>query len=194
MIYSIPRYPVHLIDVVRLANGHRVTIRPTLPQDAELQQDFFSSLSAESRYFRFMTRLPELPPSLTQRFSTADHQTHVALLAEVYEGDRQTMVGEARYVVDESDPRTCELAIAVNDAWQRQGIARTMLARLERAAASAGLLRILADTLLTNRAMIGLGRRAGYSITASREDAGLARLEKILGVTVPTDATRSLAA
>jgi RimJ/RimL family protein N-acetyltransferase len=193
MIYSIPRYPVHLIDVVRLASGHRVTIRPTLPQDAELQQDFFRSLSAKSRFFRFMTQLRELPPSLTQRFSTVDHQTHVALLAEVYEGG-QTMVGEARYVVDESDPHTCELAIAVNDAWQEQGIARAMLTRLERAAASAGLLRIVADTLFTNRAMIGLGRRAGYSITADREDAGVARLEKILGVTVPTDATRSLAA
>jgi hypothetical protein len=27
---------VHLIDVVRVADGSRVTIRPTLPQDAEL--------------------------------------------------------------------------------------------------------------------------------------------------------------
>ena len=37
MTYSLPRYPVHLIDVVRVADGSRVTIRPTLPQDAELQ-------------------------------------------------------------------------------------------------------------------------------------------------------------
>ena len=31
--YTIPRYPVHLIDVVQVADGSRVTIRPTLPQD-----------------------------------------------------------------------------------------------------------------------------------------------------------------
>ena len=39
--YTIPRYPVHLIDVVQVADGSRVTIRPTLPQDAELQREFF---------------------------------------------------------------------------------------------------------------------------------------------------------
>jgi hypothetical protein len=34
------RYPVHLIDVVRLGNGSRITVRPALPQDADLQREF----------------------------------------------------------------------------------------------------------------------------------------------------------
>ena len=46
MIYTIPHYPVHLIDIVPAANGRRVTIRPMLPQDFELQREFFHSLSA----------------------------------------------------------------------------------------------------------------------------------------------------
>ena len=46
MTYTIPRYPVHLIDFVMAANGRRVTIRPILPQDFELQREFFRSLSA----------------------------------------------------------------------------------------------------------------------------------------------------
>jgi hypothetical protein len=46
MTYTIPRYPVHLIDVVSAANGRRVTIRPMLPQDFKLQQEFFRSLPA----------------------------------------------------------------------------------------------------------------------------------------------------
>ena len=70
MTYAIHRYPTHLIDVVRLAKGSRVTIRPTLPQDAELQREFFLCLSAKSRYYRFMTGFNELPeasasPALT---------------------------------------------------------------------------------------------------------------------------------
>lgn len=194
MTYSIPRYPVHLIDVVRVANGHRVTIRPTLPQDAELQEEFFRSLSAEGRYCRFLTPLSRLPASLVQRLSAVDYQRHVALLAEFFEGGRQTMVGEARYVVSDDDPLTCELALAVADAWQELGIARAMLARLEREAAASGLHRIVADTLLTNRAMIGLARRAGYSVTTNRDDARLARIEKRLAVPVPTDGAGSLAA
>jgi hypothetical protein len=30
------RYPVHLIDVVQLGNRSRITVRPALPQDADL--------------------------------------------------------------------------------------------------------------------------------------------------------------
>jgi GNAT superfamily N-acetyltransferase len=81
------------------------------------------------------------------------------------------MIGEARYVVDERDPATCEFAIAVADEWQANGIARALLDRLERQAAASGIRRIVADTLLANRAMIGLAARTGYAVSASREDA-----------------------
>jgi len=192
--YTVPRYPVHLIDVVRTTDGSRVTIRPTLPQDADLQMLFFRSLSAESRYFRFMTGLSELPQALADRFSFIDYRNHLALLAEVFEGGRETMIGEARYVVDEHDPETCEFAITVADDWQACGIARTLLERLERQAAASDIRRMVADTLLANEAMIGLATRAGYTVKASREDAKLARLEKSLAATGLPQPVRALAA
>jgi acetyltransferase len=193
MTYAIHRYPVHLIDVVRLA-GNRVTIRPTLPQDAELQQEFFRSLSAESRHCRFMTHLNELPETLVERFASIDYCNHLALLAEVFEGGRETMIGEARYVVDERDSESCEFAIAVTDDWQAHGIARALLDRLERQAAASGIRRMVADTLLTNKAMIRLATRTGYAVRASREDATLARLEKSLSPSGPPLPIRQLAA
>lgn len=139
MTYTIPRYPVHLIDVVRVADGTSVTIRPTLPQDVELQREFFRTLSAEGRYCRFMTPLNELPEALAQRFASIDYCSHLALLAEVFEDGLETMIGEARYVVDEHDPATCEFAIAVANGWQARGIARTLLDRLERQAAASSI-------------------------------------------------------
>jgi acetyltransferase len=178
--YTIPRYPVHLIDVVRVADGTSVTIRPTLPQDVELQREFFRTLSAEGRYCRFMTPLNELPEALAQRFASIDYCSHLALLAEVFEDGLETMIGEARYVVDEHDPATCEFAIAVANGWQARGIARTLLDRLERQAAASSIRRMVADTLLVNKAMIGLAARTGYAVRANREDAALARLEKSL--------------
>jgi len=90
------------------------------------------------------------------------------------------MIGEARYVVDEHDPQMCEFAIAVADDWQARGIAKAMLERLERQAASSGIRRMVGDTLIINTAMIRLARRAGYVIRASGTDASLARLEKVL--------------
>jgi acetyltransferase len=177
--YTIPHYPVHLIDVVWIADS-RVTIRPTLPQDVELQREFVRCLSAESRYRRFMTRLKELPELLAQRFANIDYRSHLALLAEVFEDGCETMIGEARYVLDERDPATCEFAIAVADDWQGYGVARALIDRLERQAAASGVRRMVADTLVSNAAAIGLARRTGCAVISSREDATLARLEKSL--------------
>ena len=53
---------------------------------------------------------------------------------------------------------------------------------------------MIADTLITNRAMQRLAARAGFTIRASREDATLARLEKALGGPVGTPSTRPRAA
>ena len=185
---------MHLIDVVQAADGSRVTIRPTLPQDMELQRDFFRSLSTQGRYSRFMTRLNELPESLAARFASIDYHNHLALLAEVFEDGRETMIGEARYVVDMRDPQTCEFAIAVADNWQASGIARALLDRLERHAALSGIRSMVADTLLTNRAMIGLARRLGYAVRPSREDPELARLEKHLDPPAVPPSVQPLAA
>jgi len=68
------------------------------------------------------------------------------------------------------------------------------LDRLERQAATSGIRRMVADTLITNRAMQRLAARAGFTIRASREDATLARLEKALGSPVGAPSTRPRAA
>jgi len=185
MTYTIARYPVHLIDVVRLIDGSRITIRPTLPQDLELQREFFRSLSTEGRYRRFMVPLNELPEVVAQRFISIDYRSHVALLAEVFDDGREIMIGEARYVLDEHDPATSEFALAVADDWQGRGIGRVLLARLEREAAASGIRRMLADTLYDNKAMRALAASSGYTVRANREDARLVRLEKQLSAVTP---------
>jgi RimJ/RimL family protein N-acetyltransferase len=180
--YATSRYPTHLIDVLRLA-GHRILVRPALPQDRELQRAFFAGLSDEARYFRFMTRLAELPAALAERFSNIDHIQHVALLAETCTTTDETMVGEARYVVEASDPGTCEFAVAVADAWRGAHLAHTLLQRLAGHAAAAGLRRMVADTISTNAAMVKLATRAGFTVRRKREDGRLLRLEKVLTAT-----------
>lgn len=178
--YEIHRYPVHLIDVMRAADGRRIIIRPVLPQDRELQKEFFRSLSAESRYSRFMTRLNELPDALAERFASIDYHSHLALLAEVFDDGCETMIGEARYVVDAHDPQLCEFAISVADGWRRYGLASALLNRLEHEAAASSIRLMVGQTLVSNTAMLGLATRAGYRVLASRYDDAQANLEKKL--------------
>jgi acetyltransferase len=180
------RYPTHLIDVVRLANGSRVVVRPPLPQDCELQRVFVRTLSEEARYFRFMTRLSELSEAMAERFTTIDYRTHLALIATVFADARETMIGEARYVVDEGSDAVCEFAVAVADAWQRMGLARTLLSRVAGHAAASGSRRIVGDTVSNNRAMLALANGTGFALARKREDGRLVRLVKDLSPVTST--------
>ena len=172
MTYTIPRYPVHLIDFVSAANGRRVTIRPMLPQDFKLQREFFRSLSARARYYRFMASFNELPDGVAERLGKIDYSSHLALLAEVFEGRSETMVGEARVpAIPPPFPPA-------------RGIGRALLTQLEREAAASGIRRMLADTLYDNKAMRGLATSSGYAVRANREDGRLVKLDKQLSASM----------
>lgn len=178
MTYTIHRYPVHLIDVVSLSDGTRLTLRPVLPQDTELMQDYVRGLSREARYMRFMRGLLELPPGLLQEFTSIDYQAHMALIATVNAGGSERMVAEAHYAADAEDSQACEFAVSVADAWHGRGIARLLLERLTRDAAAAGFRRIVGRTLRENEAMRGLARRLGLEVERQSGDPTMLKLVK----------------
>ena len=183
MIYQIHRYPADLIDVVRLADGQRVVIRPVLPQDEELTVAFFRSLSAPARYDRFMGPMRELPPELLQRFTHVDYADHVALVAEVFAGGRETVIAEARYA--RLAEQAAEFAVSVAEPWQGKGLASRMLAKLACRAAADGVERIVGETLGTNGRMLSLARKAGFTVRQSPDVRGLMLLEKVLNAPAP---------
>jgi acetyltransferase len=177
MLYQIHRYPADLIDVVQIGNGQRVLIRPVLPQDEALTSAFFSDLPARARYDRFMAPMRNLPPELIKRFTNVDYASHLALVAEIFNGGRETVVAEARYACG-ADPSVAEFAVSVAEEWQGRGLASLLLGKLICRAASAGVERVVGETLASNNKMLRLARKAGFTATPSREARGLILLEK----------------
>jgi acetyltransferase len=176
MLYQIHRYPADLIDVVRLSGGRRVVIRPVLPQDEDATTAFFGSLPARARYDRFMSPMRNLPPELIKRFTNIDYSDHLALVAEVFEDGREIVVAEARYARG-NDRSEAEFAVSVADQWQGQGLASLLLAKLVCRAASAGVERVVGETLAGNAKMLHLARKAGFTITRSPDVRGVMLLE-----------------
>ena len=177
MTYTIHRYPAELIDVLNLRDGGRVTVRPILPQDAEIVQAFVQTLSDGARRHRFFRTLRDVPADLLRRFTEVDYYQHLALVAEVFTDAAETIVGEGRYVMDASGTGA-EFAVAVADGWQGKGIGRHLLERLEHRAAAAGIRRLHGETLLDNRAMQHLARRAGFGARYDPDVQGVLRFEK----------------
>ena len=175
MTYTIHRYPAHLIDVVTLANGKRLTLRPVLPQDSALLQSYVRGLSPEARYMRFMRGLRELPPGLLDELTSVDYATHMALLATLCSGGDEKIVAEAHYAADEENPEACEFAVSVANEWQGLGIGRLLLDRLARDAAAIGFRKVIGNMLRENRRMRALARRIGLqlSVKAKRKRFGM---------------------
>jgi len=167
-----PRYPFELVETFRLKGGRLVLVRPIHPQDETLVQSFVRELSPRSRRLRFHSALRELDPRMLHAATHVDYRRHLALIAEWFDGERETEIGAARYFV-RKDARSAEFAIAVADAWQRQGLARHLLERLIAIASQRGLQRLEGDVLEDNHAMISLAIDLGFEVRENLSEPGL---------------------
>ena len=185
-----PRYPFELVETHRLKGGRLVLVRPIHPQDETLVQSFVRGLSPRSRYFRFHNAIRELDPRMLHAATHIDYRRHLALIAEWFDGDAEVEIGAARYFV-RKDGKTAEFAIAVADAWQRQGLARHLLERLMKIAAQRGLERFEGEVLEENQGMVGLALDLAFEVREHSSEPGVLVVERGLAQPRPLQAVLS---
>ena len=176
---AIMPYPRHLARRETLGDGTEILLRPIRPEDAEMEQRFVRSLSARSRYFRFMEHIRELSTTALVRFTQIDYDREMALVAVRETAGDPEALGVARYVTN-PDGESCEFAVAVADAWHGKGVGRRLMERLIETAAGRGLTRIEGEVLAGNRAMLGLMERLGFSRKRDPEDPGVVLVSRAL--------------
>ena len=167
-------YPVRL----RLRDGTGILIRPIGPDDAEREQAFVRALSPESRYFRFLTTLRELPPDMLHRFTHPDFERELALVAATEEAQSR-VIGVARCVAD-PDKQGAEFALVIADEWQNRGIGTRLMHELMRAARAVGMRWLWGDVLVSNVKMLGLMNALGFQLQPVPGDPGLRRVTKAI--------------
>jgi len=164
------------IDVA-LRDGRSVTIHAVRADDAEGLQAALMRLSDEARYTRFMAPLKELPPAMLERAVRPVAGRDLALVAVAGQGADEVIVGGARTIGAEDGG--CEFAVAIADDWQGAGLASRMTKELIRDASARGLKHVDGYVLASNRPMLELARRLGFSVGPSEEGPSvrLVRLE-----------------
>jgi acetyltransferase len=146
--------------------GH-VRIRAIRPSDSCELQGFYAGLSAASRQTRFLAASAGVSEAQSRSFCTPDHDHENGFVA-IVGGNRvgvDRIVGHLCLERDGAD--AAEVAIAVADAFQRQGIGRKLLARGAAWAIDAGINRLTATMSAGNapihRLLVGLGLPARMS-------------------------------
>jgi GNAT superfamily N-acetyltransferase len=143
--------------VERLNDGTAVRLRYLTRDDRDGLAAGFEQLSLESRYRRFFTAMPRLPDRMLDHLVDTDGWDHVAIAAEASaHGDKPEGFGVARFIRLRDAPDTAEIAIAVVDARQGQGLGRILLHALINAAADRGIAHARATVLPGNAAVQAL--------------------------------------
>ncbi|MEN9843741.1 MAG: Succinyl-CoA ligase [ADP-forming] subunit alpha [Pseudomonadota bacterium] len=175
---SILPYPAHHEQVWPLRGGGQYTIRPIRPDDAQMLQAMVRGLSAESRYFRFVSSLPELPASMLSRFTLIDYDREMALVAVHHtrkpqpDGSFSTterIIGVSRYVTN-VDGTSCEFALVVADDFGGKGLGSRLMLSIMEVAREKGLSEIEGLVLTNNPGMLRLMHSLGYTIKPFAED------------------------
>jgi GNAT superfamily N-acetyltransferase len=124
-------------------------------------------LSMQSRSRRFFTPKRQFNPQEIAFFLNVDFVKHVALVAAIEEDGEQVIVGGGRYII--TQPRMAELAFAVVDQYQGQGIGAALLRHLAILARRAGLEVLFAEVLAENTGMLKVFDSSGLRATKTRE-------------------------
>lgn len=176
---AIPPYPAQYEHVWPLRNGGQYTVRPVRPDDAPMLQALVQGLSPQSRYFRFISSIVELPSSMLARFALIDYDREMALVAVCKErkvdadgtvAETERMVGVSRYVTN-PDSTSCEFALVVADDFNGHGMGSRLMLSIMDVARDRGLEDIEGLVLANNTAMLRLMRSLGFAIKPYPEDA-----------------------
>jgi RimJ/RimL family protein N-acetyltransferase len=150
-----------------LRDGRRMEIRALRPDDRDELLAAVKRIAAPSLYRRFFGVKRNFTETEIAFFLNIDFIDHVALVAVVDEGGQPTIVGGARYVTVE--PGKAELAFAVIDQYQNQGIGAALMHHLGKIARDAGLAELVAEVLPENLPMLKVFEKSGYCSSMKRE-------------------------
>jgi GNAT superfamily N-acetyltransferase len=150
-----------------LRNGRAIEIRALGPDDRAGLLAAVGRSSPQSLYRRFFSPKRSLTEDEVTYFMTVDFVNHVALVAVVEESGRPAIVGGARYIV--ARRASAEMAFAVVDQYQGQGIGALLLRHLAAIARDAGIEELTAEVLSDNVSMLKVFEKSGYRFGIERE-------------------------
>jgi len=152
-------------DVV-LSDGSTVHLRQIEPGDADLIVALHSRFSDRTRYLRYFSPYPRIPPRDLERFVNVDHHDREAIVAS----SGPDLIAVARYERLGEGADEAEVAFVVEDAHQGRGLASVMMEHLAARAREEGIARFVAEVLPNNSRMIRVFGDAGYEVARTYAD------------------------
>ena len=153
--------------VEALRDGRQFRVRALKLDDRAGLLSAVSQSSAQSLYRRFFSPKRSFTEDEVAYFMDVDFFDHVALVAELEEGGRGVIIGGGRYVLVE--PGKAEVAFAVVDRYQGQGVGTALMRHLAIIARHVGLKELTAEVLADNISMLKVFEKSGLRVRTTRD-------------------------
>jgi GNAT superfamily N-acetyltransferase len=153
------------IEVLR--DGRPVELRALRPDDQDELLAAIGRTSTQSLFRRFFAAKRGFSEQEIAFFLNIDFVNHVALVVVAEEVGRPAIVGGGRYVV--LQPEKAEVAFAIIDQYQGQGIGSALMRHLAAIARAAGIRELVAEILPENIPMLKVFEKSGLPLTSKRE-------------------------
>jgi GNAT superfamily N-acetyltransferase len=150
----------------KLRDGRAIEIRALRSEDEAELITGVGRLSAQSMYRRFFGAKRYFSEKEVDYFLHVDFINHVALVAVVPEKGREVIVAGGRYV--KQRPGVAEIAFAVIDEYQGNGIGAALLRHLATIARDAGFKEFTAEVLPDNTGMLKVFEKSGLKPVVKR--------------------------
>jgi GNAT superfamily N-acetyltransferase len=154
--------PRHRQADVVLRDGSSVHVRPVRATDAPAVRAFFERLSPRSIALRFFCGFPDLDRAVSWA-TDADDQHRYGLVATSSADGR--VVAHAGWEREPDRPERAEMAFAIADAMQHNGLGTILLGQLIQAADQAGVAVLSAEVLPQNHRMLHVFRDSAFPVT-----------------------------
>jgi RimJ/RimL family protein N-acetyltransferase len=183
-----PGYPRAFERLLSLRDGRTVRVRPIVPADQDALAHAFRTADADTLRRRFLGLPPSPTPELLAHLCTVDYRRRFALVA----GDAATRRGVAVARYETTGPGVAEVAVAVDPAWRRVGLATALVELLAEAALERGLHSFDASYLAGNLPVAAIVHLVGDARAFVRQ--GVAEVEVALDPERVGEAVRRLQA
>lgn len=164
------------MDPLEYGDAGAISFRAVRPDDKQRIVKAFKGLERDSVYLRFFTYRKELEDEELRRVTECDGASHAVLVATTGSGEHEAIVGMGSYV---RSGAAAEVAFAVEEDFQRRGIASRLLQQLADIARAHGIERFEAEVLVQNTPMLNVFRRSGLPMRTKHEH-GVVRVTLLL--------------
>ncbi len=159
--------------LLSLRDGSLLRLRSIRPQDRDALQALFGRLSPRSRYMRFFSHKAYLSERELEFFSHCDGHNHIGLIGFSLRAGVETPVGVVRCIRMPDAPQQGEIALAVADDQQGQGLGALLLEQIVHACRGHDFTHLRLVMLQDNQRLRTLLKRTEWPITLRRDDDGL---------------------